>query len=338
MAITPFPFTLPNQSQVQAEFDKSMAALMAAWPAWNAQVTATEASMSAAAAGSAFALPYVFSTNTADADPGAGAIRLNAAAQNTATMLRADLVGTDGATWTSVLDTFDDSTSQFKGQLRIVKMGDATKWLIFNVTALASPAGYKNITLSPLASSTASPFANGDAVLVHFQRTGDKGDKGDSGFSNLVVLTATQSWMPPAGVFKAELTIIDGGYSSAATTAVDADSGPGGAAGISIIAVNPAITYAATIGAGNPGGLVPGSGSPRTPQPGGASSFSGSGITTLTSANCQLKIPGGKASNSLSGSSLYSPPGGDGIGAGGPGPNAGAATKPGKDGAVIIRY
>lgn len=131
--------------------------------------------------GGAVTIEYTFSTTTADADPGNGKLRLNQATQNTATMIRADLLDRLGTTWTNALDTFDDSTSTVKGFIRLVRADDASKWLLFSVSALSSPSGYRNITVSNVASSENNPFVNSDIVLLTFSRNGDKGDTGNTG-------------------------------------------------------------------------------------------------------------------------------------------------------------
>ena len=130
--------------------------------------------------GGAITIKYTFDTATADADPGGGKLRLNNATQNTATSIYADLLDTSGADWTTVLDTFDDSTNTTKGSIRLVKSGDATAFLTFNVTAVTTATGYRKITISNTASSASSPFANGDTILLCFDRTGDKGADGTS--------------------------------------------------------------------------------------------------------------------------------------------------------------
>jgi len=128
------------------------------------------------AAGGAFAIPYVFDATTTDADPGAGKLRLSSTTQNAATVMRLDLTSA-GQDYTTLIDTFDDSSSAVKGSIRLVKQGDITKWMTFNLTALAMPSGYRNLTVVCTDSSTTSPFTNGDALMLSFQRTGDKGDK-----------------------------------------------------------------------------------------------------------------------------------------------------------------
>jgi hypothetical protein len=118
-------------------------------------------------------MKYTFSTTTTDSDPGAGFMRLSTSTQNIATVVRLDTTDANGSVVTGVIDLFDDSSSVHKGFLRVQHATDVTRWMVFNVTALASPAGYKNITVSVAASSATSPFANNDPVVVSFVRTGD---------------------------------------------------------------------------------------------------------------------------------------------------------------------
>jgi hypothetical protein len=142
--------------------------------------------------GGAIAIQYTFSTTTADADPGNGTLRLSNATQNAATTIRADLLDSGASDWTTVLDTLDASSSTVKGQVRLAKFSDQTKWLLFNLTARAAPAGYRNFTVANIGSSSASPFADGDAIIFTFTRTGDQGSAtglGDPGGNGVVVRT-----------------------------------------------------------------------------------------------------------------------------------------------------
>ena len=162
------PPTAPVRTMTQAAFD----AAYAAWIAWQAtNVTEFNNEVALLNAGSgmgAIAIAYTFSTTTTDSDPGNGVLRLDNATQNTATVIRADLLDSGGATVTPVLDTFDDTSGTVKGYIRLVKASDSTKWLVFSVSALASPSGYKNITVANIGSSAASPFANSDALILYF--------------------------------------------------------------------------------------------------------------------------------------------------------------------------
>ncbi len=169
---------LPARTQAPATFITNANAI---WPQLNTYATeanALAAAMTSIAAGGGVAIPYTFSTTTTDSDPGNGILRLDNATQNAATTIRADLLGSDGTTWTSVLDTFDGSGSITKGQIRLVKLTDATKWLTFNITARATPSGYRNLTVANTGSSATNPFGIGDAILLFFTRTGDVGTAG----------------------------------------------------------------------------------------------------------------------------------------------------------------
>jgi len=130
----------------------------------------------AALAGGAYAFPFVFDSATVDADPGPGELRLSSATQNAATALRIDVLTMGGASLSALFDTLQSVTSAVKGAVRIVKSADPSKWLLFDVTAVGTGAGYRNMTVVHRAGSTASPFANGDALMVYIERNGDKGD------------------------------------------------------------------------------------------------------------------------------------------------------------------
>jgi hypothetical protein len=337
------PAAMPSRLvQDQQTFDNLVAAVFAAFPTFGAQFNAGIANFNAAAAGSAYAIPYTVDlSGTTDVDPGSGKLRFDNAAQNLATTLRLDVLGTGSPAvdYTAMIDTFDASTSTVKGHIRIVKQGDASKFLLFNVTARAAPSGYRDISVTPVASSSANPFAANDAVLLFFQRTGDKGAPGNtaSGFPNMVVITTTQSWVCPAGITAGEVTVQDGaqgGFSGGASL----PGGKGGDAGKSVLTtLVPGGSYTCTIGAGSVAG--------NPPTAGGAGSFAGPGITTLTSANAALPLPGsiGKApsgsANGIGGGSAFGGDGSTGYGVGGKGTNSSSAgATSGQNGVIIIRY
>jgi len=187
-SITPYSGTLPQRSD-PANFPTN-ADDFVAWQegtlapelaATVAGMNVTAAAMTSIAAGGAMSLPYTFSTTTTDADPGAGYLRLDNATQNAATVIRMDHAGSDGSGYTDVINSFDDSTSAVKGLILLQKLADATSWLLFSVLSVASPSGYKNVTVSLVASSSANPFASGDDLILKFTRNGDKGDTGAVG-------------------------------------------------------------------------------------------------------------------------------------------------------------
>src|SRR3989442_257735 len=84
---------------------------------------------------------------------------------------------------------FPSSTNTLKGHIRLFKTTDPTKWLLFSVSAVASPSGYKNITVANVGSSAASPFANADAITLTFERAGDLGATGATGPTGLTGAT-----------------------------------------------------------------------------------------------------------------------------------------------------
>jgi hypothetical protein len=142
-------------------------------------MNALGASMDAYAAGGAFSFPYTVSNATADADPGPGYLRFdNFAAQTSAATLRLDLLSSDAVDRTNELTYATASTSATKGRLKIVKRTDLTKWITADYTAMATPAGYRNITLANVVGSSAAPFALDDSVVIFFQPTGSKGTDG----------------------------------------------------------------------------------------------------------------------------------------------------------------
>jgi hypothetical protein len=170
-------------------FNAKAAAFVLAQKAMVPQINSAIANFNAAAAGSAYAIPYTIDlSSTADADPGSGKLRFDSATQNAATTLRLDPLGAGNVDYTAMIDTFDASTSTVKGSIRIVKQGDASKFLMFNVTARTAPSGYRDISVTPVASSAANPFLNGDSVLLFFQRTGDKGAPGNPGQNGAITL------------------------------------------------------------------------------------------------------------------------------------------------------
>lgn len=177
MTITALP-TAPSRTQDADTFNTNADAWVAALPTFVTEANALASSLNAIAAGTALAIPLKFHTTTTDADPGSGYLRLDNATQNLATTIRTDLIGSDGSTWTDVINLFDDSTSTVKGYITLKKQTDATKYLVFSVSSLASPSGYKNITVACVAYSAANPFALDDDILLEFTRNGDKGDTG----------------------------------------------------------------------------------------------------------------------------------------------------------------
>lgn len=116
--------------------------------------------------GGAITVRYQFSTTVTDADPGNGKLRLNNATQSSATLIIADLLDYALTDWTDALDSIGG------GQVRLVKEDDPTKWIVFSIAALVSAVGYRKYQVSLVDASAASPFADGDLVLMAFGTPG----------------------------------------------------------------------------------------------------------------------------------------------------------------------
>lgn len=154
-------------------FSQKAAASVLAQRALPGQINAAMAEFSALAAGGAYAFAYVFDSATADADPGPGKLRLSSATQNAATVMRIDVLNQAGVSLAGLFDALQTVTSSIKGAVRIVKQGDPSKWLLFDLVSIGAGSGYRNATLAYRAGSAASPFANGDGLIVYMDRNGD---------------------------------------------------------------------------------------------------------------------------------------------------------------------
>lgn len=172
------PATFPS---LAPPFTTAIAAMAVQLEAFRVQANALAAALNAISVGNAFAMAYTFSSTITVADPTAGFLRLNNATQASATALSLALLDSGGITQTSQIDTFGTGTSTVKGYVRLVKASDATKWINFELTAVASPAGYKSLTVQNGVASGANPFTNLDALVVVFTPKGDKGDTGATG-------------------------------------------------------------------------------------------------------------------------------------------------------------
>lgn len=190
--------TIPNRNtQDAATYVTNANGMMAAIPILINEINETVAGINFIAAGGGFTMPYTFSSTTTDTDPGPGFLRLDNATQNLATTIRTDLIGADGVDWSAVLSTFSQSTSTIKGQIRLTKTNDATKWMVFNFTTLTSPSGYKNLSIAVIGASATNPFVSGDALILSFTRSGDIGPPG-SILRRVTTITSSSTPTPNA--------------------------------------------------------------------------------------------------------------------------------------------
>lgn len=171
------PTALPHRSQPKPEFDRKMGNYYRDLPVFAGQLNTLAGEIQAVAAGGAYAFPYVFDGSDADSDPGVGRLRLGSNTQSAATVLRMDVQIVGGTDISNVLADLRAATSAVKGSIRLVKMTDPSKWIIFEVTAVALPSGYRNLTVRSRATGggSASPFSSGDPLMVYIERNGDSG-------------------------------------------------------------------------------------------------------------------------------------------------------------------
>lgn len=169
---------------------------------------------------------YGFSTTTTDADPGAGVLRLNNATIASATAAYLDNLDANGATVSTILDTWDDTgSSAGRGQLWVRQIADPSIFHAWNVTgSVVDGTGYRKLTLSYIGGSGA--FADADEIMVQFLPVG-AGEAGTDGTDGGLILTYDNgtSGDPGAGKFRlnnathssATALLIDNTDGSAAT-------------------------------------------------------------------------------------------------------------------------
>ena len=136
---------------------------------------------------------YTFESNTTNANPGSGDLRLDNSTQNAATGIYICDTDEDGTDIASYLQTIDDSTSTIKGHVKITNKLDSSQFLLFTISSLTDNTGYFDITVSPVDSSATSPFSANEDILITFARTGDKGDTGSTGAQGATGSTGSQA-------------------------------------------------------------------------------------------------------------------------------------------------
>jgi hypothetical protein len=119
-------------------------------------------------------LPYVFSAATADADPGPGKLRFDAAAPAEVARLYVDDVGATGGDLSGLFAGMGASTSVQKGLL-VIQAGSTAAPLVFRLTgAPTAQGGYHELPVAHLAGAAAP--ADGASLTLLFAPSGDRGE------------------------------------------------------------------------------------------------------------------------------------------------------------------
>ncbi|MCA3715069.1 hypothetical protein [Phenylobacterium sp.] len=116
---------------------------------------------------------FLFSASTADADPGAGTLRLNNASAASATSVFVDNADLNAASVTAWLDHFDDVAGAYKGLLQI-RAATSEAFALYQVNgAVVDGTGYRKVPVEYMAGSGA--FTAGQRLAVNFIARGEKG-------------------------------------------------------------------------------------------------------------------------------------------------------------------
>ena len=245
--------------------------------------------------GGAIAIEYTYSMLTADEDPGDGFLRLGSVTpQSSATTIRASIEDTFGTDWGSVLDHLADGDNTVKGHIRLTHREDLSKYIRFEVYAVSTASGYRNITVGMGSGNTPTPFDDNDPIVLTFSRTGDKGDDGEDGANSpqIDIYTANGTWNKPAGATLIEVVVIGagggGGSGALGIASVVRQGGQGGGGGgyssIVMDADDAADPTTITVGTGGAGGTLV-----RTSETHGNPGSAG----TVTSFGNRLRVAGG---------------------------------------------
>ena len=157
MAFTPPPQLPPRGARVA--FSNAVDAFVKWLIALPAQLDAFLARLETIAAGGAYAIPYKWgvTVNGSSGFPAGGVLSASGSAGNSAgatasatTMLAADTKDISGASVAALLNSMvSGNTSAYKGHVRIVKLGDPSRWARYSMSAYipSNPVSYTHLTL-----------------------------------------------------------------------------------------------------------------------------------------------------------------------------------------------
>ena len=126
---------------------------------------------------------YTFSTEIAapTAPFANGQLRLNDSTQSSSTTLYIDDADDNGADVDVFMTTIHNVSSIPKGFVRISSGSNNNVFHLFQITQTTNQGDYWEVTVTNQSSSTASPFNDGDDIIVSFVTNGNKGQKGEKG-------------------------------------------------------------------------------------------------------------------------------------------------------------
>lgn len=173
---------IPQRTQLPEVYGPQMDTFLASLPGFVDDTNLLASNLNSIAAGGAYAIPYVFgqAASVGGVAQTAHILALSSGVpENTATALFVDITSGAGKNVAAQLDNLvSGATSSIKGTFRVCAQSDPSKYLVYAVTGIVVNTYYRTFAVTCVDSSAASPFANGDAVILFFQRTGDKGDAG----------------------------------------------------------------------------------------------------------------------------------------------------------------
>lgn len=147
---------------------------------------------------------FALSTNTAMADPGPGTVRFNNATLSLATAMAIDAMSAAAGnpSLASFINTWDDSSNTaHRGTLTFTKLGAQQNFAIFAIAGVVvDNTGWHQITITYV--NGAGTLANGDTLVVQFDRTGNAGADGVSTGFDFTFASSNVMGDPGAGLLR----------------------------------------------------------------------------------------------------------------------------------------
>lgn len=175
MALTPPP-AAPQRGD-RATFAQRVDAFITWLIGFVAELNIFSANLNSIAAGGAYAIPYLFSTDSSNIGKGG---YFTFPSPNTTANLYLDSFDARGASVSAALVAIMNSTSAIKAQIKVTALGDPSRFFVREITFYANNGTYGSSSSNGV-SGSASSLAEGEEVIVQIQRTGDKGDTGVMG-------------------------------------------------------------------------------------------------------------------------------------------------------------